>query len=295
MRNALTERDLEALVRALASSGTASMIVKGWAVARFYPDPDLRPYGDIDVVVAPEDYQRARATVARLAPLLHAAVDLHGGLRGLLDHELDDVLARSTEESLGGVRVRSPCPEDHARLVAIHLLRHGAARPLWLLDLAVLIERRPPGFDWSRLLTPRRRLTSWVATAILLARSLLGLDLRATPLAEAPAPPAWIADEVLSRWSRASGFGEFVEPLALVAGIRRVVRNWRERVPSPIQASLRFGLPPGGWARWPLQLAEFVIRLKDEPGLVALHLERRRRLRTRRTHTTRDRRADPVC
>jgi hypothetical protein len=276
LRNAVAEQDLESLAQAFDAAGLRWLLVKGWAVAREYPEADLRPYGDIDVVVGEQEYGRAREVTRRLAPHLATAVDLHRGLGGLLDRSFDDVMARSALARLGGSQIRIPCAEDHARLVASHLLRHGAVRPLWLLDLAVLVEVRNEGFEWERLLTRGRSITRWIEAALLLARSLLGLDLTATPLARAPAPPAWLLREVIGRWSRPPALGEHQHPLAGFTSARRVCREWRERTPSPIQASLRFGVPPNRWPRWPLQLLEFLARLPAKPALIAEAIRARR-------------------
>ena len=42
--------------------------------------------------------------------------------------------------------------EDQLRQLCLHLLRHGACRPLWLCDVAVMLESLPGDFDWDRCL-----------------------------------------------------------------------------------------------------------------------------------------------
>lgn len=53
---------------------------------------------------------------------------------------------------LGETSIRVPAAEDHFRLVAIHLLSHGAWRPLWLCDIAAMLEDLPQDFNWGRCL-----------------------------------------------------------------------------------------------------------------------------------------------
>src|SRR6266550_790143 len=50
----------EKISRLLRAAGVDSIVVKGWAVARHYPQPGLRPSGDIDLLIRPRDYRAAQ-------------------------------------------------------------------------------------------------------------------------------------------------------------------------------------------------------------------------------------------
>ncbi len=50
---------------------------------------------------------------------------------------------RSQLVNLDGVDVRVPGLEDHLGILCLHLLHHGAFRPLWLCDIAAALETRP--------------------------------------------------------------------------------------------------------------------------------------------------------
>src|SRR5438093_99206 len=54
LQAAMHDRNLERLVSCLTSSGIRPLLGKGWAVARLYPEPGLRPYGDFDFYVNPD-------------------------------------------------------------------------------------------------------------------------------------------------------------------------------------------------------------------------------------------------
>src|SRR5690349_9636225 len=56
LQAALHERSVAGLVGHLRSVGVEPLLAKGWAVARLYPEPGLRPFGDIDLCVPPEQY-----------------------------------------------------------------------------------------------------------------------------------------------------------------------------------------------------------------------------------------------
>src|SRR5262245_4650000 len=45
IRTAVQAHLLQQLFVALCSSGVEPLLIKGWAVARLYPEPGLRPYG----------------------------------------------------------------------------------------------------------------------------------------------------------------------------------------------------------------------------------------------------------
>src|SRR5438034_11170787 len=76
LQGALDERQIVQMVTHLRSAGVEPMVVKGWAVARLYGEPGLRPYGDLDLCVLPSDQAAARAALqAPGAPPVQ--VDLH--------------------------------------------------------------------------------------------------------------------------------------------------------------------------------------------------------------------------
>ena len=60
-------------------AGVEPLLAKGWAVARIYPEPGLRPFGDIDLFVRPEQHLTARDGVG--GP--HAAAAVAGPPTGI--------------------------------------------------------------------------------------------------------------------------------------------------------------------------------------------------------------------
>ena len=59
------EGQLKQVVHVLRSAGVEPLLAKGWAVGRPYPEPGLRPYGDIDLCVQPEQYPAAMAALTQ--------------------------------------------------------------------------------------------------------------------------------------------------------------------------------------------------------------------------------------
>ena len=90
------------------------LLAKGWAVARLYPEPGLRPYGDTDLYLRSEEYDAA-VTALRNPDTLRGPVDLHRGFP-----ELDD---------------RSRLPADTRPSTADTVTRgHGAGTRLTVID-----------------------------------------------------------------------------------------------------------------------------------------------------------------
>ncbi len=254
------ERQIVQAITLLRSAGVEPLLVKGWAVARLYPERGLRPYGDIDMCVRPE--QHAAAVDALAAPAAETVVvDLHKGLPELHRPSLDDVYERSQLVPLGDVDVRILGPEDHLRYMSIHMLRHGAYRPLWLCDIAVVLESLAKDFDWEYLLRGDRRRAGWVASTVCLAHRLLGARLDGIPVAErARHLPRWLLPSVLSQWSMEEHYMDspsmahsFRHPAQLLSALRL-------RWPNPIQATVGVGGPFNQLPRWPFQLWECGLR-----------------------------------
>ncbi len=254
------ERQIVQAITLLRSAGVEPLLAKGWAVARLYPERGLRPYGDIDLCVRPE--QHAAAVAALAAPAAETVVvDLHKGLPELHRPSLEDVYRRSKLVPLGDVDVRILGPEDHLRYMCIHMLRHGAYRALWLCDIAVALESLPKDFDWEYFLLADRRRADWVASTVCLAHQLLGARLDGIPVAErARHLPRWLLPSVLSQWS----IGEhYMDSPSMAHSFRhpgQLLRALRLRWPNPLQATVGVGGPFNELPRWPFQLWECVLR-----------------------------------
>ncbi len=242
---------------ALRGAGIDPILGKGWAIARRYPEAGLRPYGDIDLYVAAAAYPRALAALRALDSAGYP-IDLHCGFVEVGSAEAD-VLARAQRLPLGDAEVVVFGDEDHLRLLAVHLLRHGAWRPLWLCDLAVAIAGAGERFDWDYLLTSDRRRANWIAAALALAEELLAAPRR---WSARPPPPRWLVPTVLRQWSDASFTPQGARtPMAnLVGQPRAMLAALRQRWPNGIEATIGVGGRFDDSPRLPLQLAECVRR-----------------------------------
>ena len=192
---------------------------------------------------------------------VQAPVDLKAGLHDLPGRSMDDVYSRSQLAPLGNVHVRVLGMEDHLRLLCLHLLRHGAWRPLWLCDVAAALESMPQNFDWDYFMSGSKRHTAWVVCVLGLAHHLLGAGLERTPLDEkAKRVPDWLVSEVLRRWE--SGHPTYEDEPIMTTLRRRegVARAIQQRWSSPITVGVRWRWPHSPLPALPYQTADFALQ-----------------------------------
>jgi hypothetical protein len=148
----------------LDSSSIRATPLKGPLLAdRLYPTPSRRLSSDIDVLVHPDDLERASIALSEIGyerddatnPHMREAahhVHLHHAVLPTLElhfHANDGfgapVLAtalfeRASEVTTEGVRYLQLHPDDELAYLAIHAAGHRFCRLLWLVDLKLAIE-----------------------------------------------------------------------------------------------------------------------------------------------------------
>jgi hypothetical protein len=280
------EAALGVIAGLFGAAGLEPMIFKGWAVARHYPKPHLRPVGDLDICAPPGRHAEAVALLSRQAVpglesprqgLTHGQghfildcgaagfchVDLHRSLGRFRLAPLERLYARAPRITLGGYAVRVPAAEDHLRLVAVHFLVHGGFRPLWLCDVAALLEAAADDLDWQTCLGEDPSVAGWIACVFELARGLVGARLDHVPQAgRIDRLPDWLRRTVLKEWQV-----PFATRTAEPTIARSARRPWsipaevKRRWPNPIRSTVAFGGSFDDSVRARYQWAEFGTRL----------------------------------
>ena len=235
------ERQVALVFRAFRSSGVEPILIKGWGIARAYAETGLRPSGDIDLHVAPEHREKA-LEILNKRECQNCDVDLdHDAIRRFSELRFDELFHRSELAELNGTQIRVLGAEDHLRLLCLHLLKHGAWRPLWLCDVAAALESRPSSFDWDRCLGRNKRWADWIACTIGLANRLLGAELGDAPMKKrVDHLPGWLIPAVLKEWSAPYPPNLPLFTTQLKAGWWKaeMVSAVRQRWPNPIQATV---------------------------------------------------------
>jgi hypothetical protein len=137
LQSALHEVQIKEVVTLFRSAGISPVLVKGWSVARLYPEMGLRPYGDIDLCFKPEEFAIAEAALKRSTGKKYD-IDLHKGFTKLDGLGSEELLARSRNLMLGEMEIQVLGLEDQLRVLCTHLLRHSAWRPLWQILIGVV-------------------------------------------------------------------------------------------------------------------------------------------------------------
>ena len=157
-----------------------AILVKGQGIAQYYERPLWRSYGDVDLFLSDDDYEKAKRLLVPLAVKVEPegaynkhlgivvpdslreqtttggvktwVVELHGclysGLSSKIDRELDDVYRDSFERGRvrswmnGNVQVPLLSPENDAFYVFTHILQHFYKGGIGLRQIC----------DWCRLL-----------------------------------------------------------------------------------------------------------------------------------------------
>jgi len=212
--------DLAVLDRAFASAGITWLAVKGTVLAEtLYPSIELRPHGDLDVLVTPQDLAAALEVLeaagadvidrnwhllrSRLAGQLHLELpggtlcDLHWDLthhpesRRAFHLPAEELLARASTVQVGGRAIRTTDPVDTILHLATHACVSGLGRLIWLRDLDLLA--RGGTTDWNEVVSRARSSGTRLTTAVALrcTRTILGTPVPRAVVRELDPVGAW--------------------------------------------------------------------------------------------------------
>jgi hypothetical protein len=162
---------LEDIERALRDTTIEVLTLKGASLLdRIYPGIGMRPMGDIDLMVHPEDREgfakvlldlgyRQDPTLTHLFTREGVIVDLHthalntdriAARNALLPRGMAPFWRRAVPWRTGFLRIRRPEDRDNVLLLAQHLMKHSFSGLLWLVDIHELLRNRDARF-WKDL------------------------------------------------------------------------------------------------------------------------------------------------
>jgi len=259
------ESNIEKLFCRFRQANVEVIVVKGWAVARCYPEQALRPYGDIDLLVRPADADLA-SQIIQSNDARGGFTDVHAGMFELSDRPIEHLFERSRLVPCGPEYVRVLSSEDHFALLSVHLLKHAAWRPLWLCDIGMLLESTGKDFDWGLCLGRDARRANWILAVAGLAQTLLGAEISDDSIAaQAGQVPNWLTERVLKNWQ--TPFAHLQAPLRHAAPIRSYLRHppgllpdLARRWPDPILATVTVNGTFGRRRRLRYQIGNWLLR-----------------------------------
>ena len=164
--------DFETLSTCFSEHGIAHMPVKGYYLRKLYPTPELRTFGDIDLLIHPEDRQKVHDLMLSLGytvkqdwePTYSYIKDaeyyeihtnlMDGNLDGRTDLQAYFDAAWAHAEPDDGLRFR---PEDdfHFIYTVCHLAKHlygGGAGLRMYLDVALYVKHKDDSLPWQAIM-----------------------------------------------------------------------------------------------------------------------------------------------
>jgi hypothetical protein len=217
-----------------------------------YGDLALRSFSDLDFLIAPSDFQRAKQALGELGyePSVSLAPSAERmGLRtgyelafdsaagknlvelqwGLLPHfyavdlRADDLLARSGRTVLGGREVPSLSPEDLVLVLCLHAAKHLWMRLIWICDIAETI--RSQAVDCAVVFSRARELgiTRILGVSFWLVKNVLGsaIPKPAEDLVGADPQIEILGNQIADRLARSVTYDfESTEYFRLILGLR---------------------------------------------------------------------------
>lgn len=164
----LTDRYL----KKLENAGITGVVLKGWAVSGYYHVPELRKTGDIDIIVAQHDVQKAIDVLkndgfrevdgqhsnhhTELIGKDKVIVEIHNTLVELFDNEAvnsqikeygQNMLTHYEVFEYNGYRIRRAIPEYNAISLTLHMLQHYMRAGFGLKLLCDWVEFVNDGID----------------------------------------------------------------------------------------------------------------------------------------------------
>lgn len=113
------------VVDGFAKSGIQTVILKGSSVSRYYPAPDLRVLGDVDVLVQKTDIQKAMEVLQQLGYVLREADhDFHYGFSRKDAYVELHYDVTTLPDSVAGIRTRQETEQFLADIAYGQLLSH---------------------------------------------------------------------------------------------------------------------------------------------------------------------------
>lgn len=186
--------DLKKVLDGFSRAGIPAIPIKGLILAEaLYGDVSLRPTSDLDILVRPQDLDRARGLLPGLGyrasfwqqNLSHpfhdppyisnrpgVFLELHWSLYpDLRDTNMHDVIWQRAQPVLwNGHRVLVLSPEDNLLYLSWHLPRHGGILKLFC-DITLLAKKYEDEFDWRHLLWAAERFRARPALHFTLSRA----------------------------------------------------------------------------------------------------------------------------
>ncbi|OGO04186.1 MAG: hypothetical protein A2Y73_05215 [Chloroflexi bacterium RBG_13_56_8] len=217
IRMALMYREIGRVLSQLTESGLEYLVLKGPVLAqRVYPDPGLRTFNDLDLLVRERDWTVAHEALVGMGfkslenlaqpppklvpqavlyeqkyqhPQGELWVEVHYGdllNTGLASRDVEGFWERAERLELEGVPLCALSLTDQLIHLCAHAHYHGYTRLNWFSDLAFLLRDHGARISWPQLIETVRREEAQVPVfyTLVFLQALLGVPVPADVLCE---------------------------------------------------------------------------------------------------------------
>lgn len=261
LRTKVFEEKIKTAFGLFRTNGIEPVLIKGWAAAKEYPEKYQRVFSDIDLCVAPQNYEKSlKIIAAEEVKVLN--IDLHCGLRHLDTLEWEDLFENSVPEFVDETEIRILRPEDHLRVLCVHWLTDGGAYRERLLDIYYLLENHSKSFDWERCLgkiSQGRR--DWIIKTIAVVHKYYPFDVSGLPfVGEMDQIPGWFIKTMEREWASET---KLLPIHSLLNNRRELWKQIKKRFPpNAITATIDMEGPFDDSRRGFYQVGSIILRLK---------------------------------
>lgn len=168
-RQAATEEEFLRLCNELAKEDSLPLVVKGIICRMLYPHPDMRPSSDEDFFAVGDCFDGCKHILESKYQLMNGGylsasgmyIELNSSLFGgkeKIEEEYDRLFEgaayRYTEEEIGGVRLRTLCPQDNLLYLILHAQKHfihSGVGIRQLCDINLFADKYRTQIDFTKL------------------------------------------------------------------------------------------------------------------------------------------------
>jgi hypothetical protein len=248
--------ELVRIVSHLESAGIKAVPYKGPVLAQaLYGAVTQRQFGDLDILVLPDDVPKAKAALRHLGyePALELAPQFEatyietgyeysfGSTHGQnllelqwrilprfysVDIDVADLFDRAEKINFGERSIRTLRAEDLLLVLSVHAAKHVWVQLSWLCDIAQLVNSRQ--LDWNAIRCEAKRLgiERIVNLNLFLAHRLLGSTLPPASLKNDPQTTV-LADEILTIIENSTHYN--TESISYFRLMMRLRERWQDR------------------------------------------------------------------
>ena len=173
----MLSNELKKVLQTLKTEGIDTLVLKGASMAQnYYPLPELRPFNDIDILVHKEDLDKIKEALIKSGYTpqeksqenfyrkywysIHffqkkkkILLEIHWNIAQLKRYKINinNIWQEAEPFNIGESACRMMSIEDLIIYQSLHLMYHYYDRLLWMVDIALIIEKEKKSIDWEKI------------------------------------------------------------------------------------------------------------------------------------------------